>query len=166
MPHPSPPAAAWVDRLPVTEAHAAGLNIHNHQITASVRLGRGGRGRGCHSHAPAGPRRARRVAAWARRDRGRDGIHGHLLGCAVPDSRSGRHPRGLGACPARQAGPRPQDGRGRQPVAGEHGPVRLGAAELRTASGLQRATPAVQVPAQGRRRPRPGAPEPAEDARL
>lgn len=51
MPHPSPPAAASVDRLPVTEAQAAGLDIHK-----------------------------------------------HLLGGAVPDSRSGRHPRGLGAC--------------------------------------------------------------------
>ena len=40
MPHPSLPAAAAasVDRLPVTEAHAAGLDIHKHQITASVRL--------------------------------------------------------------------------------------------------------------------------------
>ena len=40
MPHPSPPAAAAasVDRLAVAEAQAAGLDIHKHQITASVRL--------------------------------------------------------------------------------------------------------------------------------
>lgn len=40
MPHPSPPAAAGasVDRLPVTEAPAAGLDIHKDQITASVHL--------------------------------------------------------------------------------------------------------------------------------
>ena len=115
-------------------------------------------------HAPQGPRRARRLAARARRDRGHDGIDRRVLVRALPGRAASRHPRRAGARPARQADPRAQDGRARQPLAGAHLPARPGAAELRAAGGLRRAAAAMPLPAQGGRRPRPGAPAPAEDA--
>ena len=66
--------------------------------------------------------------------------------------------------PAPRADPRPQDGRARQPLAGAHLPARLGPAELRVAGGRRCAGAAVSLPAQGGRRPLPGAPAPAENA--